>query len=181
MDWPKAWGRLPAQAKHKVTMHIFRRHYVDVADFCRRQDPIASLCTVAPDFRLADIEDPPDPPLRPQLAMLGFGVEVPAMTENHFKWGALVGHIIHPAKVAIIEAMEWLAVPLSARELDRIFDEQFGVSHISYHMRTLAEVGAVEKVRQRAVRGATESFYALSAKGPASSDRRGRSWPPEKA
>jgi hypothetical protein len=71
-------------------------------------------------------------------------------------------------KVAIIEAMQWIAVPLSPKELDRIFDEQFGVSLVSYHMRTLADVGAVEKVRQQAVRGAVQSFYALSAKEPAS-------------
>jgi hypothetical protein len=84
------------------------------------------------------------------------------MAEDHFNWGALVPHLIHPAKVLIIEAMEWVAMPLSPRDLDRIFDEQLGVSLISYHMKTLADVGAVEKIRQRPVRGALETFYALS-------------------
>ncbi len=87
---------------------------------------------------------------------------------GHFNWGSLVPYLIHPVKVAIIEAMEWVEVPVSPRELDRIFDEQFGVSLVSYHMRTLVDVGVVEKVRQQAVRGALQTFYSLSAKEPAS-------------
>jgi hypothetical protein len=92
------------------------------------------------------------------------------MTTNnhHFNWGTLVPYLIHPVKVAIIEAMEWVEVPLSPRDLDRMFDEQFGVSLVSYHMRTLTDVGVVKKVRQRSVRGAVQTFYALSAKEPAS-------------
>jgi hypothetical protein len=71
-------------------------------------------------------------------------------------------------KVAIIEAMQWIGVPVSPKELDRIFDEQFGVSLVSYHMRTLADVGVVARVRQQSVRGAVQSFYALSVEEPAS-------------
>jgi hypothetical protein len=93
-------------------------------------------------------------------------VPVSEMTDNHFNWGTLVPYLIHPVKVAIIEAMEWVAMPLSPRELDRLFDEQFGVSLVAYHMGTLAEVGAVEKVGQRPVRGALQTFYALSLKEP---------------
>jgi hypothetical protein len=87
---------------------------------------------------------------------------------HHFNWDTLVPYLIHPVKVAIIEAMEWVDEPVSPRDLDRIFDEQFGVSLVSYHMRTLAEVGVVEKVRQRPVRGALQTFYTLSAKEPTS-------------
>jgi hypothetical protein len=87
---------------------------------------------------------------------------------DHFNWDTLVPYLVHPVKVAIIEAMEWVEVPLSPRDLDRLFDEQFGVSLVSYHMRTLTDVGVVEKVRQRPVRGAVQTFYALSAKEPAS-------------
>jgi hypothetical protein len=92
------------------------------------------------------------------------------MNDNdQFNWDTLVSYLIHPVKVAIIEAMGWVDVPLSPRDLDRIFDEQFGVSLVAYHMRTLSEVGVVERVRQRPVRGAVETFYALSAKEPMSS------------
>jgi hypothetical protein len=85
--------------------------------------------------------------------------------DAHFNWDTLVPYLIHPVKVAIIEAMEWVDVPLSPRELDRIFDEEFGVSTVSYHMRTLADAGVVKKVRQRPVRGALQTFYALSPDG----------------
>jgi hypothetical protein len=87
---------------------------------------------------------------------------------GHFNWDSLVPHLVHPVKVAIIEAMEWVEVPLSPRQLDQIFDEQFGVSLVSYHMRTLVDVGVVEKVGERPVRGAVQTFYILSAKAPAS-------------
>jgi hypothetical protein len=85
-----------------------------------------------------------------------------------FIWDSLIRLSVHPAKVAIIEAMEWIGVPLSPKELDRIFDEEFGVSLVSYHMRTLAGASVVEKVRQQPVRGAMQNFYALSAMEPAS-------------
>ena len=69
----------------------------------------------------------------------------------------------------MIEAMLWIDVPLSPRELDRIFEEEYGVSLVSYHMRTLADVGVVAPVRQQAVRGALQTFYVLKAKDPADS------------
>lgn len=88
--------------------------------------------------------------------------------EQHFNWDSLVPYLVHPMKVAIIEAMEWVDEPLSPRELDLMFDEQHGVSLIAYHMRTLVEVGVVEKVGQQPVRGAVQSFYSLAAVEPAS-------------
>lgn len=87
---------------------------------------------------------------------------------NPFDWDALIQISVHPVKVAIIEAMQWIAVPLSPKELDRLFDEEFGVSLVSYHMRTLAAAGVVERVRQQSVRGAVQSFYTLAAREPAS-------------
>lgn len=88
---------------------------------------------------------------------------------QHFEWEMLVPHLVHPVKVAIIEAMQWVGEPLSSRELDRMFDEEYGVSLVAYHMRTLADVGVVEAVRQQAVRGALQTFYVLTAKEPADS------------
>lgn len=87
----------------------------------------------------------------------------------HFEWELLIPHLVHPVKVAIIETMQWVGEPLSPRELDRIFDEEYGVSLVSYHMRTLSDIGVVEAVRQQAVRGALQTFYVLTAKEPADS------------
>jgi DNA-binding transcriptional ArsR family regulator len=82
----------------------------------------------------------------------------PAQT---FDWEALVPLLVHPVKVEIIEAMSWIEQPLSATDLDRILVGRIGVSLISYHLRKLAELGAIEKVRQEMVRGAVQTFYAL--------------------
>jgi hypothetical protein len=35
-------------------------------------------------------------------------------------------------------------------------------AHVSYHVATLGEAGALEVVRKREVRGATEKFYFFS-------------------
>jgi hypothetical protein len=76
-----------------------------------------------------------------------------------FDWGVLVP-LLHPIKVAIIEALRWTEQPLSASNLSRVFEGQkLSVNRLAYHVNGLAEAGAIVKVRQRAVRGALEKFY----------------------
>jgi DNA-binding transcriptional regulator GbsR (MarR family) len=84
----------------------------------------------------------------------------------------LVSQLVHPIKVAIVEALIWIDEPLSPKELDQVFDGQFGVSLVSYHMRKLADLGVVEKVHQQAVRGALQTFYGLNSREPSGSPRR---------
>jgi hypothetical protein len=80
--------------------------------------------------------------------------------ELSFDWGALVPRVVHPLKVIIIEALLWVGRPLSASDLSKLVDDQeFGLSHISYHAVTLREIGALKVVRKRQVRGSTEKFY----------------------
>jgi hypothetical protein len=78
-------------------------------------------------------------------------------------WAALVPRTVHPVKVSIIEAMEWIGEPVSATELTEMFEESEGhyLSLVSYHMGGLVDLGAVEKISHRAVRGARETFYFL--------------------
>ena len=78
-----------------------------------------------------------------------------------FDWEALVPLLVHPVKVEIIEAMAWIRLPLSATDLDRVLRGQIGVSLLSYHLRKLAEVGALKRVRREQVRGAIQTFYGL--------------------
>ena len=78
-------------------------------------------------------------------------------------WARLVAKVLHPTQVAIIEAMEYFEKPVSAQQLTRSFgDKEYVLSSVAYHVRSLAERGAVEKVGERQVRGAVENFYALA-------------------
>jgi hypothetical protein len=84
--------------------------------------------------------------------------------EHEFEWDALVPRVVHPLKVAIIEALGWIGEPLSAKELDDAFDGEWGLSLVAYHLRKLAALGAIEPVRQQPVREALQTFYTLAAK-----------------
>lgn len=79
-----------------------------------------------------------------------------------FDWEGLVALLVHPVKVAIIEAMAWVEEPLSATDLDRIMPGDVGVSLISYHLRRLAELEVIKPVRKQPVRGAIQTFYELT-------------------
>jgi DNA-binding transcriptional ArsR family regulator len=83
-----------------------------------------------------------------------------------FSWESLVPLLVHPAKVAIIEAMAYIELPLSATDLDRLLQGEASVSLLSYHLRKLAEIGAIERVRQDTVRGAVQTFYGLPGSRP---------------
>lgn len=77
-----------------------------------------------------------------------------------FTWDALVPHIVHPLKVAIVEALRWIGEPLSASDLTKVIeDERYGLSHVSYHLLKLTRTGALEVVRSCPVRGSLEKFY----------------------
>lgn len=76
-----------------------------------------------------------------------------------FDWAALVPHVVHPLKVAIIEALVWIGEPLSPAELERVLDHQFGLSLVAYHVNKLVEAGVLQAVGSRPVRGAMETFY----------------------
>ena len=78
-----------------------------------------------------------------------------------FSWEELVPLLVHPLKVVCIEAICWIGRPLSATDLRKVFEPEYGLSVISYHLGSLAKLGILSKARQRRVRGATEKFYFL--------------------
>jgi len=94
------------------------------------------------------------------------------MTMNEgepFAWDLLVPHIVHPLKVAIVEAMWWVGTPLSASDLTKLIDDPaYSLSHVSYHVGKFADCGVFKKVRQRQARGSVEKFYFFAALSPAS-------------
>lgn len=80
--------------------------------------------------------------------------------DERFDWERLVPLIVHPLKVTLIEAIEWIGQPLSATDLTKVIDDKkLGLSHVSYHLNRLGNVGALKVVSRRQVRGSIEKFY----------------------
>ncbi len=48
---------------------------------------------------------------------------------------------------------------MSASQLREVFDHEFGLSLIAYHIEELVKTGVIEKVSTQQVRGATQTFY----------------------
>lgn len=78
-------------------------------------------------------------------------------------WGALLSRSIHPTRLWIIEAMRVIDRPISASELEDVFEGKQTTSAISYHMTTLAKIGIVEQVEMQQVRGAWKRLYVFTA------------------
>jgi hypothetical protein len=83
--------------------------------------------------------------------------------DESFDWAGLVPAVVHPLKVAIIEALAWIGEPLSPSELKEVFERQFSISLIAYHVNKLADTGAIRAVKTRQVRGARQTFYFFTA------------------
>jgi DNA-binding transcriptional ArsR family regulator len=79
--------------------------------------------------------------------------------DNH----ALLSALKHPLRREILRAMPEDEIA-SPRELAERLEQPLG--NLSYHVRVLAKYGALELVREKQVRGATQHFYrpAISAR-----------------
>jgi hypothetical protein len=75
-------------------------------------------------------------------------------------WAALIDAEVHPAKIAIVEAFDWIGEPFSASQLVAMGGPSVGMNAASYHMRALAKNGLLRPVEVRPVRGASEVIYA---------------------
>jgi len=80
-------------------------------------------------------------------------------TLESFDWGELAPQLIHPVKVAIVEALEWIEGPMSPSELRLMLDERLSLSCVAYHVRKLLELGVLEEVERLPVRGVTKTTY----------------------
>lgn len=76
-----------------------------------------------------------------------------------FDWAVLTALLLDPLKVAIIEALGWIGEPLSATDLRKLFDLEFSLSLVSYHLVQLGKKSVLVEVRNRQVRGSVERFY----------------------
>lgn len=88
---------------------------------------------------------------------------MPSAKRPEFDWHSLGARLIHPVKVAIIEALICVELPLSPTEMVKLFDRgEYYLSLVAYHSRSLAKAGALVEVDSRRARGAIEHFYVLS-------------------
>lgn len=78
-------------------------------------------------------------------------------------WGALLSRSVHPTRLWIIEAMRVIDRPLSASELEDVFEGRQSTSAISYHMNTLAKIGIVKQVEMQQVRGTWKRLYVFTS------------------
>lgn len=76
-------------------------------------------------------------------------------------WERSVPRLLHPLSVTIIEALAWVDEPLSATQIAKILDEEYGGSNLSYHLRRLRDRGVIVVARREKVRGALQVFYRL--------------------
>lgn len=64
-------------------------------------------------------------------------------------WEPFVPHLVHPLKVAIVEALSCVRMPLSAVQFGKVFagaGDGFRESNVRYHLDHLTEIGVLEVV-----------------------------------
>ena len=75
-------------------------------------------------------------------------------------WIALFRLLVHPSKVAAIEALDQARQPLSATEIWLRVGMKLSTSEaLAYHVGNLAKLGVLQVTAQRRVRGAVETYY----------------------
>lgn len=78
-------------------------------------------------------------------------------------WEPFVPHLVHPMKVAIVEALICVRQPLSAVQFGRVFagaGDGFRESNVRYHLDHLTEVGVLEVVPYMDISGSPrEKFF----------------------
>ncbi|HEU4678687.1 MAG TPA: helix-turn-helix domain-containing protein [Terrimicrobiaceae bacterium] len=78
-----------------------------------------------------------------------------------YAWDRRVALLVHPTKVAILEAFTWIGEPLSPKLIDEVLDRKLGVSLVAYHMRKLADSGLLDQTHQSLSNGPLQTFYRV--------------------
>lgn len=76
-------------------------------------------------------------------------------------WVGLALKLLHPTQLLIIEAIWWIEEPLSATLLQEVYEDQIGLSLLSYHCKRLEALEVLEKVGEVPVRGVSEKLFDL--------------------
>ncbi len=79
-----------------------------------------------------------------------------------FGWLALIDSQVHPVKVAVIEALQWVGGPLSAREIWLMGTGEPEYGTVAYHVKALLKLGLITLAAMSPARGSLEKFYVLT-------------------
>jgi hypothetical protein len=77
-------------------------------------------------------------------------------------WSTALFSLIHPAKVAAVEAFLWTGEPMSALAVYKSLARDWPLATVGYHVRRLAEVGVLVERFVEPRSGAYERFYTLA-------------------
>ena len=77
-------------------------------------------------------------------------------------WSTALFSLIHPLKVATVEAFCLIGEPMSGLLVYEVLGRPASFGTVSYHVRRLAEVGVLVELYVEPRRGAHERFYGLA-------------------
>jgi hypothetical protein len=83
-------------------------------------------------------------------------------THSSPAWEVALFDLLHPAQIAIVEACLGIEEPLSATLLAELFEHDFKLNLIAYHVRRLSERGVLHKLDGRIVGDTIERLYRLA-------------------
>jgi DNA-binding MarR family transcriptional regulator len=91
-----------------------------------------------------------------------------ASRDDDLDWRAIARAEVQPQPIAILEVMLGGPPEGDAGWATKAVAEALGVpiENVSYHVRTLAARGLIERVGERHVRGARQVFYRLACRAP---------------
>lgn len=92
----------------------------------------------------------------------GLSAQKQPASEDQGFWEELALKLLHPTQLLIIEAIWWIEEPLSATLLQKVYEDQVGLSLFSYHCKRLEELEVLEKVGEVPVRGVSEKLFDLT-------------------
>jgi hypothetical protein len=81
-------------------------------------------------------------------------------------WSKVIDVSIHPTRIEIVSALDWIDEPLSPAQLVSVLGSAKTLSHVGYHVRKLVDDGILMLVDLKPGRSSMQHFYALSAPRP---------------
>jgi hypothetical protein len=77
-------------------------------------------------------------------------------------WSTALFSLVHPAKIAAVEAYAFIGEPMSALLVYEVLGHEWAFGTVAYHVRRLAEAGVLTREFVEPVRGAHEHFFGLA-------------------